>query len=112
MNYLFKNKSLEELFQLITEEDALKIVRFVHNKLEEETKHWKVKKHFECFKICVSDVEELHPNTSTIIVLTDNFDLYTQGTNLKQTKYRVGNLFPTYEFISKMLSQKLELIEA
>lgn len=110
----WKDKTLKELFGLLDENDAKEIVRQLYNVDQEKTKYWAVKKVEDSYQICVSDIEnpeELHPDNSTIIVLTNGLDLYQQNYNFKNTKSRVGNLFITYQFMQELLSKKLETIK-
>lgn len=103
-------KSNKELFTILTEDDVKEIVRTLHKVDKEKTKYWRIKKTPDSYQICISDIENdenLHPDNSTVIVLTDDLDLYQQGFGLKKTKYRVGNLFITYKFMWDLLSQKI-----
>ena len=114
-NFIFKKKSLKELFLLLTEEDVKLIVMKLLNVEVEKTKHWRVSTTEDSYQVCVSDIEndaDLSPTNSTVMVLTDQLDLYQQSYNFKKPKLRVGNLFSTYYFMQELLTQKVERAEA
>lgn len=113
--FTFNGKTNEELFALLTEDEVKKIVEVLWDKPKENTDLWRIKKTDTEFQVCISKIEkdeDLHPDNSSIIILTDSLDLYQQGFNLRHTKYRVGNLFNTYKYMFELFTKKTESVLA
>lgn len=113
--FIFNNKTNQELFELLTEDEVKEIIGVLWNKPNEDNSLWRIKKTDNEFQVCVSMIEkeeDLVPDNSSVIILTDNLDLYQQGFNLKRTKYRVGNLFNTYKYMFELFTKKMEAVNA
>ena len=97
------------LFSVLTEEDIKQIVLATEPKIT-DTKNWLFQKSESAWNVCVTDVEnkdELHPDNFTEIVIDNNLDIYCQGHNFNNTKYRVRNLFTAYKKMKDIFENKL-----